>query len=46
LFESTLSIFDAPRPFEEPAECEGATVNMPATIVNVLKADRGADADV
>jgi hypothetical protein len=48
-FQSTIGIFDAPMPFQQPTACEGPEVDVPHTIVNCLEPDvlaGTADGDV
>jgi hypothetical protein len=45
-FQSTIGIFNAQMAFEPPPEREGSAVHMPDPLVNVLKANLFADADV
>lgn len=37
--QSTIDIFNAPVPFEEPAEFEGSEGDMPNALVDLLEAD-------
>jgi hypothetical protein len=41
-----MGIFDAHMTFEQPTEFKGSEVHIPDPIINFLKADIGADADV
>jgi hypothetical protein len=45
-FQSTIGVFNAPMAFEQPPELEGSEVHSPDPIVNFLKANIFADADV